>query len=151
MDQPLLTRRPWWALAAGVAALALVTTTACGDDDDDAGTDTTEADEAADESSDEGADYGGGSDDDAEGASGSADATLEVTEFEFDDVTAPAGGTLEVVNSSGGGHTFTADDGAFDEAFGDGNSVIVDVPAEPGDYPFHCEIHPDMTGTLTAE
>ena len=129
--------RPWWALAAGIAALTLATTTACGgddDDDDEASTDTTESEAPS-----------------AGGGSGTADATLEVTEFEFDDVTAPAGGTLEVVNSSGGGHTFTADDGAFDEAFGDGNSVVVDVPAEPGDYPFHCEIHPDMTGTLTAE
>ena len=27
----------------------------------------------------------------------------------------------------------------------------VPPPIEPGDYPFHCEIHPNMTATLTVE
>lgn len=129
------TRRPWWALAAGLAALAL-TTAACGDDgDDDSSPDATE-DEAPDEGAPE------------EGAGGRG---LEVSEFEFADVTAPAGGSLGVTNSSGGSHTFTADDGAFDEGLPDGGTVTVAVPAEPGEYPYHCEIHPDMAATLTAE
>ena len=66
-------------------------------------------------------------------------------------MTAAAGGTLEVVNSSGGEHTFTADDGEFDDDLPDGETIEVDVPAEPGEYGFHCEIHPSMTATLTAE
>ena len=136
------TRRRWWALAAGLAALAL-TTAACGDDGDDSddasSTEATE-DEAAEDATDEGATDEGG------GAGG-----LEVTEFEFADVTAPAGGSLEVTNSSGGAHTFTADDGAFDESLPDGDTVTVTVPAEPGEYTYHCEIHPDMAATLTAQ
>lgn len=120
-------------VVAALAAAALVTATgACGDDDDDASTDTTAEQDA-------GGDTGGGG----------GDATLEVTEFEFSDVEAPAGGTLEVANSSGGTHTVTADDGAFDEEVPDGETVTVAVPAEPGDYPFHCEIHPSMAATLT--
>jgi plastocyanin len=129
MEQvPQPTRRRWWVLAAGLAALMLVTATACGGDDDDDDESSTDATEA-------------------EGG----DATLEVTEFEFSDATAPAGGTLEVVNSSGAGHTVTADDGAFDAELGTDETITIDVPAEPGDYPYHCEIHPSMTATLTAE
>ena len=126
------TGRGRW-LAAALLAVAMATAmAACGDDDDDASSDTTAADEGG-------------------GGSGSADATLEVTEFEYTDVSAPAGGSLEVVNTSGGGHTFTADDGAFDEELPDGETITVDVPAEPGEYPYHCEIHRSMTATLTAE
>lgn len=89
--------------------------------------------------------------DQATGESGAADATLEVVEIEYHDVSAPAGGTLEIVNSSGVEHTFTADDASFDQSYGSDESIAVDVPDEPGDYPFHCEIHPTMTGTLTVE
>ncbi len=136
MDQELQsTRRRWWMLAAALVAVTLVTATAaCGDDDDDSSSDTTAADESSD---------GGGT--------GAADATLDVTEFQYTDVTVPAGGTLEVVNTSGGAHTFTADDGAFDDELGDGQTITVDVPTEPGEYPYHCEIHPSMVATLTAE
>ncbi len=130
---PRTQRRLWWLPAATLLAVVPLTVAACGGDDDDESSDTTAAE-------------GSGGD-----AGGAGDATLEVTEFEFSDVTAPAGGTLEVTNSSGGAHTFTADDGAFDESLPDGDSITVDVPAEPGDYPFHCEIHPSMEATLTAE
>jgi plastocyanin len=113
---------PWTRLLAALAAVALaVGLAACGDDDDD------------------------------DGGGGAAAGTLEITEFQFSDVSAQAGGTLEVVNSSGGGHTVTADDGEFDEEVADGETVEVPVPAEPGEYPFHCEIHPNMRATLTAE
>jgi plastocyanin len=111
------------ALAALVLAAGLA---ACGDDDDD--------------------DAGGG-----DGGGGAAAGTLDITEFQFTDVSAPAGGSLEVVNSSGAAHTVTADDGEFDEDVADGDTVEVPVPAEPGEYPFHCEIHPNMKATLTAE
>ena len=130
-DRPSITRARRLAAAALAAGLVLALG-ACGDDDDDAA-DTTEEDSPA------------------AGTDGGGDATLEVTEFDFEDVSAPAGGTLTVTNSSGGGHTVTADDGAFDEELPDGETVEVAVPAEPGEYPFHCEIHPSMQATLTAE
>jgi plastocyanin len=137
------TRRPWRALAAGLTALTLATA-ACGDDGgDESSTDATE-DEASEQAPDDGTTDDGTTDDGADAGG------LEVTGFEFADVTAPAGGSLEVTNSSGGAHTFTADDGAFDEALPDGDTVTVTVPGEPGEYPYHCEIHPDMAATLTA-
>ncbi|HET8618531.1 MAG TPA: cupredoxin domain-containing protein [Acidimicrobiales bacterium] len=130
-DRPSITRARRLAAAALAAGLVLALG-ACGDDDDDAA-DTTEEDSPS------------------AGTDGGGDATLEVSEFDFEDVSAPAGGTLAVTNSSGGAHTFTADDGEFDEELPDGETVDVAVPAEPGDYPFHCEIHPSMEATLTAE
>ena len=125
-------RRLWWLPAAALLAVMPVAVTACGGDDDDESSDATAPAEPG-------------------GSGGGGDATLEVTEFEFADVTAPAGGTVEFVNASGGAHTVTADDGAFDESLPDGDTISVDVPAEPGDYHYHCEIHPSMEATLTAE
>jgi plastocyanin len=129
------TGRRWWPLAAALVAVTLTAAmTACGDDDDDAGGESDSGSAAA----------------PAEGGEG-GDATLDVTEFQFSDVTVPAGGTLEVVNSSGGPHTVTADDGSFDEELADGATIGVTVPSEPGEYPYHCEIHPSMQATLTVE
>ncbi len=134
MDQAERRTSRWW-LAAALMAIALVTATAaCGDDDDDSSSDTTA------EASDQGGDGGSG-----------ADATVDVTELQFSDVQAPAGGTVDFVNSSGTAHTVTADDGAFDEQLPDGETITVDVPDNADDYPYHCEIHPQMTATLTAE
>jgi plastocyanin len=125
-----------WRLVAALLALAvLLAAAACGDDDDSGGSSDTTAAE----------DGGGGGDD------GAADAELDVTEFQYSDVSAPAGGTLEIVNTSGAMHTFTADDGTFDDEVPDDENVTVDVPAEAGEYPFHCEIHPNMQATLTVE
>jgi plastocyanin len=130
------TGRRWWPLVAALVAVILTAAmTACGDDDDDAGGESDSGSASA----------------PAEGGEAAGDATLDVTEFQFSDVTVPAGGTLEVVNSSGGPHTVTADDGSFDEDLADGATVSVAVPSEPGEYPYHCEIHPSMQATLTVE
>jgi plastocyanin len=132
MGQAGRSRTTGGRLVAAMAALALALAVgACGDDDDDASSSDTTA------SSDAG--------------SGGGDATLDVTSFNYTDVSAPAGGTLEVINESGGAHTVTADDGEFDVELPDGETVEVPVPSEPGSYGFHCEIHPSMTATLTAE
>jgi plastocyanin len=120
-------------LVAGAAVALSSFALVAGGDDDDASPDTgTETDGGADAG-----DAGG--------------AALEVTSFAYTDVSAPAGGTLEVVNTSGGAHTFTAEGGEFDEDLPDGEAITVQVPDEPGDYAFFCGIHPSMTGTLTAE
>jgi plastocyanin len=115
--------------AAAFAAVALLAGLgACGDDDDDASSDGESTDQ---------------------GTGGSADATLEVDSLSYSDVSAPAEGTLEIDNTSGAAHTFTADDGSFDVDYGPDETVDVDVPSEAGEYPFHCEIHSNMQATLT--
>jgi plastocyanin len=130
MGESRRSRRSGVLVATGLAAVALLLG-ACGDDDDsDASSDTTESSDAG---------------------SGGGEGTLDVTSFDFSDVSAPAGGTLEVINESGGAHTVTADDGEFDVELPDGETVEVPVPSDPGDYAYHCEIHPSMAATLTAE
>ncbi|HEX8803721.1 MAG TPA: cupredoxin domain-containing protein, partial [Acidimicrobiales bacterium] len=87
---------------------------------------------------------------DAGGAAG-GEVTYEVTEIAYTDLTAPAGSTIDINNSSGAAHTFTADDGSFDEDVASEGTTEVQAPDEAGTYDFHCEIHPSMTATLTVE
>ncbi len=130
--RPTFTRARHVAAALAVAGILLGLAACGGDDDDDASSDTTAAE-----------DSGGGN--------GGGDATLDVTEFQFEDVTAPAGATLSVTNDSSGPHTFPADEGDFDEELPVGETVDVQVPSEPGEYPFHCNIHSNMQATLTVQ
>jgi len=129
--RPRFTRAGRTAAALAVAGI-LMGLAACGDDDDDVSSGTTQSTEA-----ESGGDGGG--------------ATLDVTEFKFEDVSVSAGGTVSVTNDSGAAHTFTADDGDFDEALPVGETVDVQAPSAPGEYPFHCEIHPSMKATLTVQ
>jgi plastocyanin len=80
---------------------------------------------------------------------GTGSVLYEVTALEYTDVSAPAGATIEVANISGAAHTFTAEDGSFDVAYAASEAARVEVPAEPGEYPFFCDIHPAMEATLT--
>jgi plastocyanin len=145
MDTFTTTLGPSWGRrlrVIGLAAVLALGFAACGDDDDDdAASDDTESEATTTNAEDTG--DGGGD--------AGAPVPYEVTEISYEDVSAPAGGTIEIVNSSGAPHTFTADDGSFDVEFGGDESTTVDVPDSPGEYPFHCEIHGSMTATLTAE
>jgi plastocyanin len=146
-NNPTVLRR---LLAVG-AALGLLVAAGCGGDDDDASTDagadagtqTTAAPDDAYDSGDTGGDTGGDA--------GGAGVPYTVDALQYSDVAAPAGGTIEIENTSGAPHTFTADDGAFDVEYGPDASATVDVPADPGEYAFHCNIHPSMAATLTVE
>ena len=129
--RPRFTRAGRAAAALAVAGI-LMGLAACGDDDDDVSSGTTQSTEA-------------------ESGGDGGDATLDVTEFKFEDVSVSAGGTVSVTNDSGAAHTFTADDGDFDEALPVGETVDVQAPSAPGEYPFHCEIHPSMKATLTVQ
>ncbi len=136
-------------LAASAVALLVVGAAACGDDDDPtdtAGTDTTEADDATATGGD---DYGGTGDDAGETAAG----TIVAKDFSLTDVTVGPGDEIVLENQGEAPHTATADDGAFDlgQVPGGDTSEPANAPSEPGTYPFHCELHPQMTATLTVE
>jgi plastocyanin len=75
---------------------------------------------------------------------------MEISGFQFGNVTVSAGGQVTVSNRDGAPHTVTSDDGAFDSgqiAGGATGSFV--APSQPGTYSFHCEVHPEMSGTLT--
>jgi plastocyanin len=134
---------------------------ACGDDDDDSSGATTTA--AAAVTTAGGATTsagGGGATTTAAGgggatttaaAGGGGDAIVAVDfSFQPQELTVQAGAEVTVTNNDTTRHTFTADDGAFDVELDGGATDTVTVD-EAGSYPFHCQIHPSMTGTLTVE
>jgi len=149
-NNPTVLRR---LLAVG-AALGLVIAAGCGgDDDDDAATDADAGAQTTAPADDPAYDEGDAGDtgEDTGGDAGAAGVPYTVDALQYSDVSAPAGGTIEIDNTSGAPHTFTADDGAFDVEYGPDEAATVDVPAEAGDYAFHCNIHPSMAATLTVE
>ncbi|MGH9234265.1 MAG: cupredoxin domain-containing protein [Acidimicrobiales bacterium] len=79
-----------------------------------------------------------------------AGATLQIRDFSFAAASVAPGGQVTVANGDGASHTVTADGGEFDsgEVPGGGTSTF-QAPSQPGSYGFVCEIHPDMSGTLT--
>jgi plastocyanin len=125
------------ALVTGVAA--------CGDDDEVDATGTTGATGGAGSGSDDGGLYGGG-----ESSGGSAEGgEVTIADFAFPDtVEAEAGATVRFKNDDDADHTVTADDGDFDVEVPGGESAELTAPDEPGEYTFHCELHPNMTSTL---
>jgi plastocyanin len=122
----------------------------CGDDDDgdDAvGTQSTESTTTTAAGGESGGDDYGGT------TGGSGDATkVVVQDFAFSSATVAPGAEVTVENKDQAPHTATADDDAFDSgSIAGGESGSFTAPSEPGEYAYHCEIHPDMTGTLTVE
>jgi plastocyanin len=77
-------------------------------------------------------------------------AAIGIADFVFvpSTVTVASGTTdITITNSDTADHTFTLDDGSVDQAISAGATVTVSVTvSEPAG--FHCEIHPQMTGTL---
>ena len=81
--------------------------------------------------------------DHAVGISGSAYAPANVT--------VAVGDTVTWTNSDQISHTATADGGSFDTGtLGNGASGSATF-ASAGTFPYHCLIHPDMTGTVVVE
>ena len=115
---------------------------ACGGGDDEDATDTdtgTGADVTDDDSADDGGGGGGGG--------------ITIEGFAFTDVpTAAPGADVSISNQDSAAHTVTADGDEFDSGNISGNGTgSITAPDEAGEYPFHCEIHPNMKGTLTVE
>ena len=86
------------------------------------------------------------------GTATSSAAMITIKDFAF---TTPAsvspGAKISVNNMDGTAHTVTADAaGGFDSQAPPGNSSFT-APTKPGTYPFHCNIHPEMHGTLVVK
>jgi plastocyanin len=91
-------------------------------------------------------------DTDSEEAAGGEEAiAIEGFAFGPADITIPVGTTVTWTNNDGAPHTATADDGSFDSgnlSTGDSFSFTFDTP---GTYTYHCNVHPNMTATITVE
>lgn len=61
------------------------------------------------------------------------------------------GDDVGFVNEDETTHTFTSDDGLFDSGPVQPGGTFEVATLAPGDYGYHCSIHPDLTGTLTIE
>jgi plastocyanin len=87
----------------------------------------------------------------APAASAQDEMTVSIQDFFFepDQLTVAPGTTVTWVNDGEEPHTSTADDGTWDSGTlqpGESFSFTFD---DPGDYSYLCEIHPNMTATIT--
>lgn len=61
------------------------------------------------------------------------------------------GAEIRVANEDIEAHTITADTGdAFDATIKAGTTTFT-APTKPGAYPYHCNFHGNMKGTITVE
>jgi plastocyanin len=82
---------------------------------------------------------------------GAAQVGIENFTFSPGEVTAGVGETITWTNEDSAPHTATLDDGACDTgniAQGSTAGLVFDAA---GTYPYHCTIHPNMTGTITIQ
>jgi plastocyanin len=163
----LVTRSPI-RLAAALAIVLLVSA-ACANDDpgpasgDPGTTGTTAADVSGPTAStgmgddgtagygDAGSGYGKGGGDDGGGGSG-AKIDVQANNFSFDpaELEFEAGEDIHVKNGNANTpHTFTVDGTDIDVRLDPLEEAEVTLDLDPGAYDFHCEFHPQMTGTLT--
>ena len=95
----------------------------------------------------------GGDAGDGGGATTTTTDSVSVRDNEFvpSEFTVDAGATLTLTNGGQAAHTFTLEDGSIDEELDPAVQIDVTMPSAPGDYPFVCSFHPEMTGTLTVQ
>jgi plastocyanin len=95
-------------------------------------------------------DDGGGSTAQPSDKAAQEEVTIVAKDFSLTSVTAKPGEEVYVDNQGDAAHTVTADEGAFDTGnVAGGDSAELTAPTDPGEYAYHCSIHPSMTGTLT--
>lgn len=82
-----------------------------------------------------------------------ADLTFENFNISPGSITVKPGQIVTISNRDTAGHTVTSDTaGLFEtELIGSGQSASFTAPSEPGSYPFHCEPHPSIKGTLVVQ
>ena len=59
-----------------------------------------------------------------------------------------AGTPVVFTNNTSVSHTFTADGGAFDSGVKGAGQSFTFTFATRGSFPYHCQIHPYMTGSI---
>jgi plastocyanin len=75
--------------------------------------------------------------------------SIENMAFNPDSLPVAAGDTVVWTNNMGMAHTATADDGSFDSGPIAANNTFSHTFDADGSVPYHCEIHPFMTATVS--
>jgi plastocyanin len=77
-------------------------------------------------------------------------AKVEIVDFAYSPatVTVQAGGKVIWQNEDSAEHTVTLDDGSFDSGDLAEGKLKSESFKSPGSFAYHCEIHPEMTGTV---
>jgi len=134
-------RRPLVTLAAG----AVLFLAACSS----GGATAAPATAAPAEPSVEASQAGGGAACAESAAAGEVAVSIEGFAFSPADITASVGQTVTFTNGDSAPHTATLDDGSCTTPnIGNGASDGLMFTAA-GTYPFHCNVHPNMKGTIT--
>jgi plastocyanin len=96
-----------------------------------------------------GAEDAAGDEPPADQAAPSDGATITIADFSFSGITEiPVGTTVVVTNTDAAPHTWSADDGAFDSGALGQNDTFEFTFTEAGEFAYHCNFHPSMTGTI---
>jgi plastocyanin len=85
------------------------------------------------------------------GAAAQEGAAVNIVDFAFQPgaVEVPVGATVTWTNSGGAPHTVTADGGAFNSGTLQPGASFSQTFSAAGTFAYHCEIHPQMTGSVT--
>ena len=136
-------------LALAVVPVVLVLAAGCGSDKKAAETTTAPISAAAPTTAAAATTAAGAATTAAPGGGGS---TITVADFVFSPptLTVKAGTAVDIKNTQGVAHTFTADDGSFDLEL-DPNGGGTHTFATAGSFPYHCTIHTSMKGTVVVE
>jgi plastocyanin len=84
-------------------------------------------------------------------SAGAGEVSVAIADFAFNpaDISAAVGQTITFTNNDSAPHTATLDDDSCGTPnLNDGDSGGLTFTAA-GSYPFHCDIHPNMKGTIT--
>jgi plastocyanin len=75
---------------------------------------------------------------------------VEIVDFAYspETVTVAAGGKVTWRNEDSAEHTVTLDDGSFESGDLAEGKLKSESFKDPGSFTYHCEIHPEMTGTV---
>jgi plastocyanin len=132
-------------LAAALLAMSIAFA-ACGDSDDD----TTGSATATETTTEEGATTEEGGSSPAPSGEAARAEKVKIVEFTYqpDPVVVQTGGKVTWQNEDAAPHTATADDGSFDTGTIEQGKIGSETFKEAGAYPYFCEIHPDMRGTV---
>ena len=85
----------------------------------------------------------------AAGSSSTPRLSINIAAFRFSgDEAGAVGDTVQVTNSDSVGHTWTSTDGAFHSGVIGSGETFTYTFDEAGTYPFFCQIHPEMSGSI---